>query len=236
MSRRRHPILNLLILAVPPVAIGCLLWLGLVPARLLPFRQVDLADPSGVLLDLRLASLRRDPETCAVVLQSPHIRMSTVPDRPFDNGCGWENAVRVRAAGSVSLPIDKISCQMAAALALWLTHEVQPLATLQLGQRVASVSGMGAYNCRNIVGNRFRPDTRSEHATANAFDISGFTLADGRQISVRRHWGREAPEGQFLRDVHRRACRYFRVALSPEFNAAHRDHFHLDRGNLLTCR
>ncbi|MGI9478102.1 MAG: extensin family protein, partial [Hyphomicrobiaceae bacterium] len=32
------------------------------------------------------------------------------------------------------------------------------------------------------------------------------------------------------------ACHYFRVALSPAFNAAHRDHFHFDRGILWTCQ
>ena len=77
---------------------------------------------------------------------------------------------------------------------------------------------------------------RSEHATANAIDISGFRLADGTRISVRRDWNGERKKSQFLRAVHQRACGYFRVALSPDFNRAHHDHFHFDRGFLWTCR
>jgi hypothetical protein len=81
---------------------------------------------------------------------------------------------------------------------------------------------------------------RSQHASANAVDISGFTLGDGRQITVAKGWNDAgSPAGdsaKFLRAIHQGACRYFRVALSPAFNSAHHDHFHLDRGPLQRCR
>jgi hypothetical protein len=50
-----------------------------------------------------------------------------------------------------------------------------------------------------------------------------------------RGW-RGGPEANFLKTVHTRACRYFHAALSPDYNAAHRDHFHLDRGMLWVCK
>ena len=62
------------------------------------------------------------------------------------------------------------------------------------------------------------------------------TLADGRTVGVRSHWQSEGPEGRFLREAHARACPYFRAALGPDYNAAHRDHFHLDRGPFSRCR
>jgi hypothetical protein len=77
---------------------------------------------------------------------------------------------------------------------------------------------------------------RSQHATANAIDVAAFTLEDGRKISVRRNWHGNSPESRFLRSVHDGACRYFRVTLGPAYNAAHADHFHLDRGIFWTCR
>jgi hypothetical protein len=33
-----------------------------------------------------------------------------------------------------------------------------------------------------------------------------------------------------------RACKYFRVAIGPEFNAAHWNHLHLDRGVFERCK
>ena len=67
-------------------------------------------------------------------------------------------------------------------------------------------------------------------------DIGGFSLADGRQISVERSWRGSGKEAEFLHAVHSRACRYFRVALGPDYNAAHSNHFHLDRGFLSRCK
>lgn len=210
-------------------------WFGAVPAALNPLRPIDLSDPGGILRDLRLAALRNDRSTCRAILKRPHIEAEPIADQPLKNGCGWTNSYRITGAGGTKLGADKLSCEASAALALWLTHAIQPLAEQSFGARVTSVQTMGTYSCRNIVGNALWEDFRSEHATANAIDIAGFTLADGRQISVLRHWNGAGPESAFLREAHRRACRYFRVTLGPEFNASHKDHFHFDRGMLWSC-
>ena len=68
----------------------------------------------------------------------------------------------------------------------------------------------------------------SEHATADAFDVLGFTLADGRRIGVLRDWKDAGPEAAFLREVRDGACPVFATVLSPDYNAAHADHLHLD--------
>lgn len=210
-------------------------WTGVIPPRLNPLRPIDLSDPGGIMRDFRLAALRKDPETCRAILKKPHIEAVAIPDQPLKNGCGWTNTFQLSGAGGARLGADRLTCEASAALALWLTHAIQPLAEQTFGQRVASVQTMGTYSCRNIVGNPFWKDLRSEHATANAIDIAGFTLADGRQISVLRHWKGPGAEAEFLRQAHRRGCRYFRVSLGPEFNASHKDHFHFDRGMLWTC-
>jgi hypothetical protein len=209
---------------------------GLVPPFLNPLPVIDLGEGRPWLVDWRLASIRRYPSVCARTLKAPHIEAQQVADGPVQNGCGWANAVRLVSAGRLRASYDKLTCEMAAALALWLEHEVQPLAEELLGQRVTSVRSLGSYACRNIRGKPFWVHRRSEHATANAADIAGFTLADGRTISVRSHWKSENAEGRFLRQAHARACPYFRAALGPDYNAAHRDHFHLDRGPFSRCR
>lgn len=232
-------------------------WFGVVPQRLSPFSPLTLDRPDQWFVDPKLAALRRDPDLCQAALKTPHIEASAIPDMPIEKGCGAVNAVRTASVGGARLASERVTCELAAALALWIEYEVQPAALAIYGKRVASVQNMGTYSCRNIVGNAFWKDMRSQHATANAIDIGGFTLEDGRQISVLRNWagGTEArrkrdqkgkrdetgggdtdADARFLRDIHARACRYFRVSLGPEFNASHRDHFHYDRGPLWTCK
>ncbi|MBX9588240.1 MAG: extensin family protein [Hyphomonadaceae bacterium] len=209
---------------------------GLVAPAFNPLPLIDLAQPNPWLVDWRLASIKNHPEICARTLKPPHIEAQPIADSPIKNGCGWHNGVRLVSAGGVRAGFDKLTCETAVALALWLQHEVQPLAKSMLGQPIRSIQSYGSYSCRNIIGNAVWRNVRSQHATANAADIGGFTLADGRAISVRSQWRDDTPEGRFLRAVHRRACPYFRVALGPDYNAAHHDHFHFDRGPLSRCK
>jgi hypothetical protein len=209
---------------------------GLVAPVINPLPEIDLARRGAWLLDWQLAGIKRYPSACARTLRAPHIEAQQIPDSPVKDGCGWSNAVRLTSAGGVHAAFDKVTCELAVALALWLEHEVQPLAVELLGQRVASVQSYGSYACRNMVGNPLLGRFRSQHAYANAVDIRGFTLADGRSIGVRAHWRHDSAEGGFLHRAHLSACRYFRVALGPDYNDAHRDHFHLDRGPFSGCR
>jgi hypothetical protein len=209
---------------------------GLVAPYVNPLPLLDLAVPQPWLVDWRLAGIRYHPSVCARTLKAPHIEAEPIADRPMKDGCGWLNSVRLYTAGGVRASFGQLTCETAVALALWLEHEVQPAAMEILGQKVTAIESWGSYACRNIVGNPHWSGRRSQHAIANALDIGGFTLADGRRVSVRRHWRSEGTEGRFLRAVHARACSYFRAALGPEYNAAHHDHFHLDRGPFSRCR
>src|SRR6266540_7201598 len=49
----------------------------------------------------------------------------------------------------------------------------------------------GSYACRNRNGGADQP--LSEHALANALDISDFVLASGKQISIAESWPRGNP-------------------------------------------
>ncbi len=185
---------------------------------------------------MRLAALKGDASLCQAVLKTPLVEASAIPDEPIINGCGWKNAVRLSNAGGTRLSADKVTCEMAAALTMWLEHEVQAAAERNFSERVTSVKHMGTYACRNIAGSKFWKGFRSQHATASAIDIESFTLSGGRAISVLRNWKGDTPEARFLHEIHSRACRYFRVAIGPDFNAAHANHFHFDRGALKSCR
>lgn len=233
-KRRLLPRVVLPLLVVGAVAFG--FRQGLVPAWLSPLPAIDLSTSNVLLVDWRLAEIRYNPGLCRAILQQPQIEARPIPDNPLRNGCGWVNAVSLSKAGDIHSGYDKVTCEAAVALSLWLIQDVQPLAQEILGTRVTGIRSFGSYSCRNIIGNPFWRKTRSEHATANAVDIGGFSLADGRQISIERSWRGSGKEAEFLHAVHSRACRYFRVALGPDYNAAHSNHFHLDRGFLSRCK
>lgn len=209
---------------------------GLLPSAYLVLPAIDLAKPDGWLIDWRLAALKQDRAMCAQVLKPPYIEARPVADQPLENGCGWTNAVRTVTLSGARFSVDKLSCQAAAGLALWLAHDVQPLAKELLGQPVTAIRHFGSYSCRNVASNPLFKHWRSAHATANAIDIAAFTLADGRQVVIDKHWSAPAAESEFLHTILRRACRYFHVAIGPEYNAAHKNHFHFDRGIGHVCR
>jgi hypothetical protein len=104
-----------------------------------------------------------------------------------------------------------------------------------LEQPVGRIVHLGAYACRNV--NNRAEGLRSEHATANAIDIAGFVLADGRQITVKDDWSGSSPKrAAFLREIRDGGCGIFDVVLSPDYNVAHHDHLHFDMGTYRTCR
>ncbi len=229
--------IRLLLAGLLVIAVSLVFRQGLIPAKYTPLPRLDLAHPLPLIVDWQLAELRYDRELCGeMIAERDLLAARMIPDRPLREGCGWTNAVRINRAGSAKLPVSRVTCQVAAAMALWVDNVVQPEAERLFGSPVTSINNFGAYSCRNIIGNRLWQDRRSEHATANAIDIAGFRLANGERISVLRHWSRKGKKAEFLRTVHAGACTYFRVALGPEFNAAHKDHFHFDRGFLATCR
>jgi len=232
----RRAILRIFLLSLVLGAIALVFRQGLLPAHLTPLPRLDLENPLPLVVDWQLAELRYDRRLCRETIATRGMLTARqIPDRPLKKGCGWINAISMTSAGGASIGVNRVSCQAGAALALWVQYVVQPEAQRIFGQPVVSLQNFGTYSCRNIVGNSFWQDRRSEHASANAIDISGFKLANGDRISVQKHWRGNSPKARFLRAVHRGACNYFRVSLSPAFNAAHHDHFHFDRGALWTC-
>ena len=213
-------------------AISAALWLGIVPQALSPLSPLSLQDRDQWFVDLKLAALRRDPALCRSVLKQPYIDATPIADNPPKNGCGWINSVRFSNVGGANLNVKPLTCEMAAALTLWVRQELQPAALALFGSPVARIDHMGTYSCRNIEGK----NRRSEHALANAIDISGFTLRDGRKISVLHHWQGARSEAKFLRQVQGKACSYFRVTLGPKYDPAHAEHFHFDRGIFWSCK
>jgi hypothetical protein len=197
----------------------------------MPWTALDLTQPVGAFTGRKLVRLRSDPALCRRLLASAGIRHQALPPRGGEGQCGYRDGMRLRRGGAVRIgwrPADLgTSCPVAAGLALWEWHVIQPAALRHFGSRVAEIQHLGSYNCRRIYG---RGDGAwSEHATANAVDVAGFRLENGRRITLIGDWDEEGPRGAFLREVRDGACDLFATVLSPDYNNAHRDHFHLDQ-------
>jgi hypothetical protein len=196
-----------------------------------PWTKLDLARPVGAFTGRKLAALGHDPSFCRALLERAGVEFVALPARTAGPHCGYDEAIRFRPGGSLTIawrPSDLgTSCPVAAALALWEWHVVQPAALEHFGARVARIDHFGSYSCRRLYGRE--SGGWSEHAGANAVDVAGFRLEDGRRITVAGDWRGDGAKARFLRDVRDGACRLFATTLSPDYNAAHRDHLHLDQ-------
>lgn len=125
-----------------------------------------------------------------------------------------------------------MDCRLA--LALWQAGSVFA------AHRVVEVSDLGIYNYRCIGGGTPPGCTLSMHAYALAIDLAAFVTADGLRASVEEDFVVDSDatctsdtEGEKDALLHAIVCELyqrgiFRILLTPNYNDAHRDHFHVD--------
>jgi len=118
-------------------------------------------------------------------------------------------------------PAATLRCPMAEEIAHWTREDVAPAAT-KLGAPLRGLDNYDSYECRGR--NRVRGATLSEHGRANALDVRGFKLANGRMVgltdvNVPKDW----------RDgIKASVCARFSTVLGPGSDGAHEEHIHLD--------
>lgn len=192
-----------------------------------PWTELKLGDPTGAFTASKIAALGKEPARCRALLGGTSSGDVAVPSRISQPGCGFDDGMRLAGRTANYDPGGLVtSCPVAAALYLFETRVVQPAAERHFGRKATVIHHSGSYSCRRING---RADGRfSEHATADAVDIIGFELAGGERLSVLSDWSGGGPEEAFMREIRDGACRLFSTVLSPDYNDAHRDHFHLD--------
>ncbi len=219
-----------LLIGVPALLAGLFLWLA--PPRHNPFAAVDLREPIGLGTWHKLTRAKKNPELCFGALDQAGIIYSALGDSPPGTQCPVKNALLLDRSLTPYSASLKMTCAQMAALYTWERHIARPAAMEILGSPVKRIETYGTFSCRNIAGT----SRLSEHASANAIDISGFLLEDGRVISIAKHWRNGGKEGKFLRRAHKGGCRIFSVVLGPDYNKAHADHFHFDMGSGHSCR
>lgn len=141
-------------------------------------------------------------------------------------GCGVLEPVQITKISGIEIDGETtLDCRTARTVANWLTGVVVPEARTHLGSGIETVHVFGTYSCRT---RNNRPGARlSEHAVGRAIDIAGFTLVNGRKVTVLQNWGK-GPQGAFLDQIWQKACGSFTTVLGPQSDRFHKDHFHLD--------
>ncbi|CCE01887.1 extensin family protein [Bradyrhizobium sp. STM 3809] len=176
---------------------------------------------------------------CRVALTEDIAIAPTIPPIKGPGACGGDDLVRLEAVvlpdkRRVALtPAATMRCTMATAIANWVRGDLAPLAA-RLGSPIASLDNYDSYQCRgrnNIAGAQM-----SEHGRANALDVRGFKLADGRMIELT-----DRTQPRDLREaVLHSVCAQFATVLGPDSDWYHEDHIHLDlaerRSNYRICQ
>ncbi len=139
---------------------------------------------------------------------------------------GPPRAPRMAGGPAAVMPAATLACPMVSAVDRWIVDSVQPAAERWFGQPIVEIHQISAYSCRGMNGQRGAHI--SEHAFGNALDVAGFTLADGRKVTVQHGWRGLPEERGFMHDIHAAACRQFTTVLGPGSNVYHYNHLHLD--------
>jgi hypothetical protein len=170
-------------------------------------------------------------QTAGVTFHAARLPVHT--DAAHKLTCGAPQVVTyVRGPTGIGfVPPPILTCGMALALASY-ERILQEEARRVFASTVVRVEQMGTYNCRDIV--RFR-GVVSEHSYANAIDLARFTLKNGKSVTVLGDFDKgdgppARPSGDFLRAISQRAQDedVFSNVLTPFWDDAHRNHFHLD--------
>ena len=163
---------------------------------------------------------------CLAALSEAKVRYTPLPDQHFGGGCKAVDSVKLLDIGLPTTNLGAVTCPLARNFAAWARHAVVPAGQQILGSPVVRIETFGTYSCRNV--NAAATGNLSQHAFANAIDVSAFVLADGRRVSVLGGWSGTPEQQRFLRVLKSSACKRFATVLSPEYNRQHANHFHFD--------
>lgn len=185
-----------------------------------------------------------EPTACLAKLAATGAKYTVLPQqsKPDAKGCGVPHGVMVTRGptGITYSPPLWVDCSFATLLEP-IESILQEEARSELDTSIRHIDTFGAYVCVTRAGpytTRFSTKPAiSEHSFGLAFDLRSLTPARGRPITVLQDYEKGVDEpvtarGRFLRNVAVRLRRESGLThvLTPDFDAAHRNHFHLDRG------
>lgn len=210
-----------------------------IPPEWHPLKPLAIEHPMTLVTKWKLGRLQDDPQQCLAVLDTAPagaIDYLALEDYTPVAGCPLTDVVRVSNTGVRFSSTFIITCPLAVAWVMFERQQLQPLAQQHLDSALVRVDHFGSFACRNIYHREGA--RRSQHATADAFDVAVFRFENGQQVSVLNHWAdNDAPaKSAFLKATHEAACGYFGTVLGPDYNQPHKNHFHFDTSGFGFCR
>ena len=205
-----------------------------VPDAWNPFRPFQLSDKVTPFTGWKLDRTAANLPSCLAALEGYGVEK--MADWEFNEDCHIRDRVKIRSIGGITLAPVETRCTIALRMAGWEKHSIQPNARKILGVGVGKIDHFSSYSCREIRTPEGSFGLMSKHATADAIDIAGFHLEDGRHVTLLKGWQGTPEEQAFLNAVRDGACQWFKTTLGPEYNEFHADHFHLQSRGWGTCK
>jgi hypothetical protein len=180
-----------------------------------------------------------EPSACQIRLSDRIAVIEPLPSFGGPGDCGASDVVRLEAIiqpdkSRVAIsPPATMRCTMAEALAVWVREDLTATAA-QLGSAPRSLDNYASYDCRGR--NRVAGARISQHGLANAIDVRGVHLTNGRFAGFTdRKLDRE-----FREAIRKSICERFTTVLGPGSDGHHEDHIHMDlaerRGGYRLCQ
>lgn len=205
------------------------------PAILAPPMEAFAADPdpapaAPASVEASVCQLRIGGEIAVIEAQPPLIG-------PGD--CGAVDVVKLEAiilkdkSRVAVTPPATLRCTMAETLAHWVREDVAAAAA-GMGTGVRALDNYASFDCRGR--NRVAGAKISEHGAANAIDIRGIALTNGKFAGLT---DRTTPK-DFRETLKKSSCARFTTVLGPGSDGHHETHIHMDlaerRGGYRLCQ
>jgi hypothetical protein len=180
-----------------------------------------------------------EPSACQLRLTPDVAIIRALPPITGPGECAAEDVVLLekvmdKEGRAVAIaPPATLHCPMAESVVHWIRDDVSTIAR-DLGAALKSVTVDTSFECRSR--NRIAGAKLSEHGRANAIDLRGFTLANGKLFTFTDV---AADKGARER-LRQSACARFTTVLGPGSDGYHESHVHLDgivrRGGYRMCQ
>lgn len=179
------------------------------------------------------AAVQRARERCMARLKGLEFEFEALPPLGRSGGCGTAAPLMLKSVAGVRInPPAEANCDFAEALYHWVAWAAKPAARKHLKKTLVTINNASAYACRRR--NNKSSGKMSEHAFANALDISTLVFDDGSSTNIKGDWSGlkqklgASNKASFLRTIRQYACIRFSTVLGPGSDPYHGDHFHVD--------
>jgi hypothetical protein len=191
-----------------------------------PPRPADFTAPTPAPEVPAKPELVAEESACRERLIKLGVRFEPVPSI-VNEQCGAPHPLRVSHLpdGLEVTPPATVVCAVAEALSRWTKEVVAAESGRHLEAQPTRIAIGTSYECRNQ--NRQAAGKLSEHAFANAVDISGFEFKGRKAVQIGDHPA-ETPDALFQTAIRTQACAYFTTVLGPGSDPSHATHLHFD--------